>query len=161
MKETLNQIREDAMKEISNSDGLLKLNEVKARFLGKKGELTTILKSMKDVSQEERPVIGQLVNETREILEGLFENAKSKIEAAELDYKMKNETIDVTLPGKKIKVGHAHPNDIALRQVEDIFVGMGYEVGGIVARTANLVRESFVVFFFNMSQVKYIGQLGP
>ena len=128
MKETLNQIRENAMREISNSEGLLKLNDVKARFLGKKGELTTILKSMKDVSQEERPIIGQLVNETREYLEGIFENAKSKIEAAELDYKMKNETIDVTLPGKKIKVGHAHPNEIALRQVEDIFVGMGYEV---------------------------------
>ena len=128
MKEKLEQIREKAVREIQNSDGLAKLNEVRVAFLGKKGELTAVLKGMKDVLPEERPVVGQLVNDTRESIERLIEETKAKLEAAERELRLQQEVIDVTLPAKKNRVGHRHPNTIALEEVERIFVGMGYEV---------------------------------
>ncbi len=128
MKEKLEQIKAEAIREIQNSDGLAKLNDVRVAFLGKKGELTAVLKGMKDVLPEERPIVGQLVNETRESIEKLIDQTKAKLEAAERDLKLKQEVIDVTLPAKKNKVGHSHPNTIALEEVENIFIGMGYEV---------------------------------
>ncbi len=128
MKEKLEQIKAEAIREIQNSDGLAKLNDVRVAFLGKKGELTAVLKGMKDVLPEERPMVGQLVNETRESIEKLIEETKAKLEAAERDLKLKQEVIDVTLPAKKNKIGHSHPNTIALEEVENIFIGMGYEV---------------------------------
>ena len=128
MKEKLEQMKADAVREIQNSDGLAKLNEVRVAFLGKKGQLTALLKGMKDVLPEERPMVGQLVNETRESIENLIEETKAKLEAAERDLRLKQEVIDVTLPAKKNRVGHRHPNTIALEEVENIFVGMGYEV---------------------------------
>ncbi|MEG0961718.1 MAG: phenylalanine--tRNA ligase subunit alpha [Lachnospiraceae bacterium] len=128
MKEKLEKIKADAVREIQSSEGLTKLNEVRVAFLGKKGELTAVLKGMKDVLPEERPMIGQLVNETRESIEQLIEETKAKMEAAERNIKLKQEVIDVTLPAKKNRVGHRHPNTIALEEVERIFVGMGYEV---------------------------------
>ena len=128
MKEKLEQIKAEAVRQIQNSDGLAKLNDVRVAFLGKKGELTAVLKGMKEVLPEERPMVGQLVNETRESIEKLIEETKSKLEAAERDIRLKQEVIDVTLPAKKNRVGHRHPNTIALEEVERIFVGMGYEV---------------------------------
>ena len=128
MKERLEQIKAEALKQIQNSDALDKLNEIRVSQLGKKGELTAVLKGMKDVLPEERPIVGQLVNETRESIEKLIEQTKAKLEAAERDLKLKQEVIDVTLPAKKNKVGHSHPNTIALEEVENIFIGMGYEV---------------------------------
>ncbi|MBO4456897.1 MAG: phenylalanine--tRNA ligase subunit alpha [Butyrivibrio sp.] len=128
MSEQLKKIREEALKQIKESEGLDKLNEIRVNFLGKKGELTSILKSMKDVAPEDRPKVGQLVNETREAIEKVLEETKSKMEAAARDLKLKAEVIDVTLPAKKNKVGHCHPNTIALDEVERIFTGMGYEV---------------------------------
>ncbi|MCR4756273.1 MAG: phenylalanine--tRNA ligase subunit alpha [Butyrivibrio sp.] len=128
MSEQLDKIREEALKQIESSDGLEKLNEIRVNVLGKKGELTSILKSMKDVAPEDRPKVGQLVNETREAIEKVLEETKSKMEAAARDAKLKAEVIDVTLPAKKNKVGHRHPNTVALEEVERIFTGMGYEV---------------------------------
>ena len=128
MKEKLEQIKANAIREIENSNGLAKLNEVRVAFLGKKGELTAVLKSMNDVLPEERPLVGQLVNETRQSIEALIEETKEKMEAAEREIRLKKEVIDVTLPAKKNLVGHRHPNTIALDEVERIFVGMGYEV---------------------------------
>ena len=128
MKEKLQKIREDAIRQIEASGDLSKLNDVRVAVLGKKGELTAVLKSMKDVSPEERPLVGQLVNETRESIEKILDETKKKLEAAELDAKLRREVIDVTLPAKKNNVGHRHPNTIALEEVERIFVGMGYEV---------------------------------
>lgn len=128
MREKLEKIKADAVREIQNSDGLEKLNEVRVAFLGKKGELTAVLKGMKDVLPEERPKVGQWVNETRESIEKLIEETKNKMEAAERDARLKQEVIDVTLPAKKNRVGHRHPNTIALEEVERIFIGMGYEV---------------------------------
>ena len=128
MKEKLQKIREEAIRQISESKDLGRLNDVRVAILGKKGELTAVLKSMKDVSPEERPLVGQLVNETRESIERMLEATKAKLEAAELELKLKQEVIDVTLPAKKNNVGHRHPNTIALEEVERIFTGMGYEV---------------------------------
>ncbi len=128
MRERLAKIREEAIAAIESSDGLAKLNDVRVAFLGKKGELTAVLKGMKDVSPEDRPMVGQLVNDTRAAIEKKLEDAKARMEALELELRLKKEVIDVTLPAKKNRVGHGHPNTIALEEVERIFIGMGYEV---------------------------------
>ena len=96
MKEKLQKIREDAIRQIEESGDLSKLNDVRVAFLGKKGELTAVLKSMKDVSPEERPLVGQLVNETRESIEKILDETKKKLEAAELDAKLRREVIDAS-----------------------------------------------------------------
>ena len=128
MNEKLEQIRKEAIKQIENSDALEKLNEIRVNFLGKKGELTAVLKSMKDVAPEDRPKVGQLVNETREEIEKVLDEAKRKLESIKREAQMKAEVIDVTLPAKKNAVGHSHPNVIAMEEVQRIFIGMGYEV---------------------------------
>ena len=128
MKEKLQSIQEEAVRLIQAADAPEKLNDVKIRFLGKKGELTAVLKGMKDVAPEDRPKVGQLVNETRAKIEELLEASKKDFEEKVREEKMKAEVIDVTLPAKKAKIGHRHPNTIALEEVERIFIGMGYEV---------------------------------
>ena len=128
MKERLASIREKALAQIKESDSLEKLNDIKVAFLGKKGELTEVLKGMKDVSAEERPMVGQMVNDTRQAIEAVFEIAKNEMAKKKREFQMKNEVIDVTLPAKKNNVGHRHPNTIALEEVQRIFIGMGYEV---------------------------------
>ena len=128
IKEQLDKIRENALKQIEATDGLDVLNDIRVNFLGKKGELTSILKSMKDVAPEDRPKVGQMVNEVREEIEKSLEATKKKMEAAVREAKLASETIDVTLPAKKNKVGHRHPNTITLEDVENVFIGMGYEV---------------------------------
>ena len=128
MKERLQELAEAARKRIEESDRPERLNEVKVAYLGKKGELTAILKSMKDVDPEDRPKVGQMVNETRVKIEEHLEATRKKLEEALREEKMKAEVIDVTLPAKKAMIGHRHPNSIALEEVERIFIGMGYEV---------------------------------
>ncbi len=118
MKEQLEKIKAEALKQIESSEALDRLNEIRVAYLGKKGELTSVLKSMKNVAPEDRPKVGQMVNEARELIE-----ARKAREA-----QMQAEVIDVTLPAKKANVGHRHPNTIALEELERIFVGMGYEV---------------------------------
>ena len=128
MKEKIEQIRQQALAAIEDAAGIDKLNDVKVAFLGKKGQLSSLLKGMKDVAPEDRPLVGQLVNETREAIEKKLDETKQKLEAAQMELKLKHEVIDVTLPAKKNRVGHRHPNTIALEEVERIFIGMGYEV---------------------------------
>ncbi len=128
MKEKLAKIKQEALENIANSSSVEALNDLKVAYLGKKGQLTEILKSMKDVSAEERPKIGQMVNETRSEIEGRIDQMRQEFENKRLEAKLKSEVIDVTLPGKKKKLGHIHPNNMILKEVEDIFVGMGYEV---------------------------------
>ena len=110
MKEKLKQIKEDALRQIEESKELGSLNDVRVAILGKKGELTAVLKGMKDVSPEDRPMVGQLVNETREAIEQKLEETKAKLEQAEMQRRLEKEVIDVTLPAKSNKVGHRHPN---------------------------------------------------
>ena len=128
MKDKLKKILDDAMTQIDSSEHLDRLNEIKVSFLGKKGELTSVLKAMKDVAPEDRPKVGQLVNEARKAIEEKLDEKRDIFEKAVLEEKLKSETIDVTLPGKKLAMGQSHPNTITLEEVEDIFVGMGYEV---------------------------------
>lgn len=128
MREKLEKIREAAERQIAEAADLGRLNDVRVAYLGKKGELTAVLKGMKDVSPEERPTIGALVNETREGIERMLEETRERLEAAELELRLKREVIDVTLPAKKNRVGHRHPNTIVLEELERIFTGMGYEV---------------------------------
>ncbi len=128
MKEKLNGILQDALRQIDESTELAKLNDIRVAFLGKKGELTGVLKSMKDVAPEDRPKVGQLVNDARAQMEEKMEEKKKAFEKKIRDTKMQAETIDVTLPGNQMNMGHHHPNTIALEEVEKIFVGMGYEV---------------------------------
>ena len=122
MKERLQELAENARKRIEESEGLDKLNDVRVAYLGKKGELTAILKGMKDVAPEERPKVGQLVNETRAKIEELLEASKKDFEEKVREEKMKAEVIDVTLPAKKAKIGHRHPNTIALEEVDPLKV---------------------------------------
>jgi len=128
MKERLEKIKEEALKQIEASDALEKLNDIRVAYLGKKGELTTVLKSMKDVSPEDRPKVGQMVNDARELIEAKLEETRSSLARKAREEQLKSEVIDVTLPAKKANIGHSHPNTIALEEVERIFVGMGYEV---------------------------------
>lgn len=128
MREQLEKIREEALNQIEASEALEKLNEIRVAYLGKKGELTNLLKGMKNVAPEDRPKVGQMVNEVREQLEGRLEEAKTALARKAREEQLKREVIDVTLPAQKNKVGHSHPNTIALEEVERIFVGMGYEV---------------------------------
>ena len=128
MKEKLEQIKNDALSQVNGCNEVDKLSEIRVRFLGKKGQLTDILKSMKDVAPEDRPKVGQLVNETRAEIERVFDEAQKKLEKALREVQMRSEVIDVTLPAKKNEVGHRHPNTIAREEVESIFIGMGYEV---------------------------------
>ena len=128
MKEKLAQLKERALSQITASEGLDKLNDIRVAFLGKKGELTDMLKSLKDVAPQERPAVGQMVNEARAAIGAKLEERKQAFEKKLREEKMAAETIDVTLPAKKPMLGHRHPNTIALEEVERIFVGMGYEV---------------------------------
>lgn len=128
MESRLKQIREEAMKQIEASDALDKLNDIRVNYLGKKGELTSLLKSMKDMAAEERPKFGQMVNDVKQVIEAKLDETKAKLSAKVREEQLKTEVIDVTLPAKKNWVGHRHPSTIALEEVERIFVGMGYEV---------------------------------
>ena len=128
MKELLSSIQNEALEQIKGSGALEELNEVRVNFLGKKGKLTTVLKGMKDVSPEDRPKVGAMVNDTREAIEKALEEAKLSLERTIREAQMKNEVIDVTLPAKKTQMGHRHPNTIVMEEVERIFIGMGYEV---------------------------------
>lgn len=128
MREKLQAIREEAIAKIEAAKDLDALNEIKVNVLGKKGDLTQVLKSMKDVAPEERPKVGQMVNDTRSAIEERLENVKKEIARKLREEKMKNEVIDVTLPGTMHMKGHRHPNQIALEELERVFIGMGYEI---------------------------------
>ena len=128
INERLEEIREAALKRIGESFDLDKLNDARVEFLGKKGELTSVLKGRKDVAAEDRPKIGQMVNDARAEIEKALTEAKEKLEKSAMEAQLITEKIDVTLPGKRDETGHPHPNQIALEEMERIFTGLGYEV---------------------------------
>ncbi len=128
MEELLLSIKEEAIAKMQAAESMDALNELKVFYLGKKGKMTEILKSMKDVAPEDRPKVGQMVNNTRNDIEGCFDAVKNSLESAALSAKLKNEVIDVTLPGQMKVLGHKHPATQILEEVENIFIGMGYEV---------------------------------
>ena len=128
MEQKINELRERAQEAIKNSASLKELDEVRVKFLGKKGELTGLLRGMSQLSAEERPIVGQLVNNARREIEDLLAEKNSQLKAAELQAKLASEKIDVTLPGRRVHEGHLHPLTLTLNRVKEIFVSMGYTV---------------------------------
>ncbi|MBE6008396.1 MAG: phenylalanine--tRNA ligase subunit alpha [Lachnospiraceae bacterium] len=128
MREKLEQIRVSAIEALNACAQTKDIDELKVKFLGKKGELTAILKEMKNLSAEERPVVGQLANEVRQQIETAIEETKKNLAAKEQETKLASETIDVTMPGKKAVNGHQHPMNKVIDEICDIFIGMGYEI---------------------------------
>jgi phenylalanine--tRNA ligase, alpha subunit len=128
IKEQLDKIKEEALQKIAKVNNLDMLNDLKVAYLGKKGEFTAVLKGMKDVLPEDKPKVGQMVNEVRQMLEEKLAQTKDELVKIAREEQMKMETIDVTLPAKKNVLGHSHPNTVALNEVERIFTSMGYEV---------------------------------
>lgn len=128
MKEQLKAIQEKALSSLKDVKELKELDELKVKFLGKKGELTAILKGMGKLSAEERPVVGQLANEVRSAIEEKIDEAKKDLSKKAQEIKLKAETIDVTMPGKQTACGHKHPMSIVIDEITNIFMGMGYEI---------------------------------
>ncbi len=128
IRDELDRIKQEAMESLGKAETLEILNDVRVGVLGKKGKLTGILKSMKDVAPEDRPKVGQMVNSVREEIEGALQEAQKEMERRVQEARLQKEVIDVTLPAKKNPVGHSHPNTVALKEVERVFIGMGYEV---------------------------------
>ena len=126
MKETLLKIKEAAMAQLADKDA--DLEALRIKYLGKKGELTAVLRGMGQLSAEERPVIGQLANEVRAAIEDEITKRQGELKAYLLEKKLKAEKIDVTAPGTLVKRGHVHPLTLVQRELEDIFIGMGFEI---------------------------------
>lgn len=128
MQEQLTAIREAAAAALNEADTLARLEELRIQYLGKKGELTAVMKGMGKLSPEERPVIGQLANEVRTGIETALEAKKSALEMAAADAKILSETIDVTMPGRRTAKGKKHPLTTVLDELKDIFIGMGFTI---------------------------------
>lgn len=128
MKEEIAKMKENSIKEINECKEEKELNELKVKYLGKKGELTVLLRGMGALTPEERPVIGSLVNQVRDELEILIQKKEKEFKKRELEKKLETENIDVTEPSKKIKLGSLHPITQIIEEVEEIFLGMGYKI---------------------------------
>lgn len=128
MKEKLKELQELALKQIETAIKSSELEEIRVKFLGKKGEITTILRSMGGLSPEERPQVGKLVNEAKAFVEEKLETTIKKIKDKEIDAKISSETIDISLPGKKKVIGKRHPLDLTLQSMEEIFISMGFTI---------------------------------
>ncbi len=128
MKQQLENIKTNAEKEISEAASTQQLEGLRVKYLGKKGELTAVLRGMGSLSAEERPVIGQLANTVREAIEERLEKAGEELSKKETHEKLKTEYIDITMPGKAHRIGHRHPLTQVIDEIKDIFLGMGYEV---------------------------------
>ena len=128
MKQELEAIRAKALEAIGGAEKAEDLEALRVQYLGKKGELTAVLKQMGSLSAEERPVIGQLANEVRAKLEESVETRAKELAAKALEMKLKAEAVDVTIPGKAVKIGKKHPMYQVLDEIKDIFVGMGFEI---------------------------------
>lgn len=128
LKEKLADLRQQGLEDIENSQDLKRINEIRVKMLGKKGNLTGVLRGMRDISAEERPKVGQFANKVRDELTAAIEERRAALEQAALNEKLKEETIDVTLPGSPVAQGQPHVIQQIIDQVVDLFVSMGYEV---------------------------------
>ena len=126
MKEKLSKIQVEALEQINSADA--NLDEIRIKYLGKKGELTAVLRGMGALTPEERPIVGQLANEVREAIETALNAKKTEEQAKALEAQLKAEKLDVTMPGVAAPVGHIHPLTRAQRELEDIFIGMGFSI---------------------------------
>ena len=128
MEQQLKELRESAVVELAKADSLEMLNDLRVKYLGKKGSLTSILRGMGALSAEERPRIGQIVNEIRAELEGVSEAKGAELKEAELTKRLASERIDVTLPGRQPSEGHRHPLTLTLERIKEIFMQLGFTV---------------------------------
>jgi phenylalanyl-tRNA synthetase alpha chain len=128
MKQELEEIRQKAEQELLKAKDRPTLEDLRIRYLGKKGELTAILKQMGGLSAEERPVIGQLANDVRSFIDRELTDRAAQLHDAETQLRLKRETLDVTLPGKQYSLGSKHPLSIELDEIKEIFVGMGFDI---------------------------------
>lgn len=128
MKEKVAQLREQAQVKIESAVSLQELEEIRVKLLGKKGELTEISKGMKNLSPEERPVLGQLVNETREFITNLLETKNLELKEKEKEERLAKEVLDITLPGEDIQLGTIHPITETMNFMKNIFIEMGFDV---------------------------------
>ena len=128
MKQQLENIEKMALAALEDAKESSELENLRVRFLGKKGELTGLLKKMGSLSPEERPVMGQKANQVRAAIEESLEKKKAALAAAALDRKLQAESLDVTMPAKEIAMGHKHPMSIVLDEMKEIFIGMGFDV---------------------------------
>ena len=124
----MQKLRESSVKEILDCDSAERLEAMRVRYLGKKGELTAILRQMGSLSAEERPAMGQLANQLRSEIEEAIDKRREELSSAMMELKLESEAVDVTLPGKDIRMGHKHPMYNVLDQLKDIFIGMGFEI---------------------------------
>ncbi len=128
MKELMQGLRDSSIKAILEADDIELLESLRVKYLGKKGELTGILRQMGKLSAEERPVMGQLANQLRGDIEAAIEQRKSELGSKLMELKLEREAVDVTLPGETSTLGHKHPMYNVLDQIKDIFIGMGFEI---------------------------------
>ena len=128
MEQQLKELRESAVIELAKADSLDMLNDLRVKYVGKKGSLTSILRGMGALSAEERPRIGQIVNEIRAELEGVIEAKGTELKEAELTKRLASERIDVTLPGRQPSEGHRHPLTLTLERIKEIFMQLGFTV---------------------------------
>ncbi len=128
MKQQLERIRQDALQELEAAKEQLSLENLRVKYLGKKGELTAILKQMGKLSAEERPVIGQLANEVRSNIETFMAERAEELKTQALQHRLEQEKIDVTMPGTPCTMGHKHPLTIVLDEIKEVFIGMGFDI---------------------------------
>jgi phenylalanyl-tRNA synthetase alpha chain len=128
MKQQLESIEQKALAALEEAKESSELEALRVKFLGKKGELTAVLKKMGGLSPEERPVMGQMANQVRAAIEQSLEEKKTLLAAAAMDRKLRDEALDVTMPAKEVPLGHKHPMSIVLDEMKEIFIGMGFDV---------------------------------
>ncbi len=128
MKEHLQTLQTQALEALEQAESFDALEALRIRLLGKKGELTAILKQMGKLSPEERPIVGQVANTVRAAIENRLEERKAELQAAALNARLEAEALDVTVPGKTVKLGHRHPMNVSLEELRNIFIGMGFAV---------------------------------
>ena len=128
MKEQLEAIRKQALESIAGTQAGAELEALRVKYLGKKGELTAVLKQMGGLSAELRPIMGQMANEVRAAVEKAIESQSAILAEKALEAKLEAETVDVTIPGKKVELGHKHPMYTALDEFKEIFINMGFEI---------------------------------
>jgi phenylalanyl-tRNA synthetase alpha chain len=128
MKEKLEAIKESALKELKEAASKIDLENIRVKYLGKKGELTQILRGMGALTADERPIVGKVANEVREALENFIEDASSNIKTKEKELRLKKEVIDISMPGNKKVLGKRHPLAQTLETMQDIFLSMGFSI---------------------------------
>lgn len=128
MKEKLEAIKNNALEELKKVADKTQLENIRVKYLGKKGELTQVLRMMGSLSAEERPLIGKLANEVRGTIEGIIEGHEAEMKAKEKELKLQKEVIDISMPGKKQIIGKRHPIDLTIESIKDIFISMGFSI---------------------------------